>query len=468
VAVSPAPLSAAEQAAAALTARMEQLPPSGWQIRARVIMGSATFFDAFNALSIAFVLPVLVPLWHIAAPQIGLMIAASYVGQLVGALAFSWAAERYGRIPCAAAATAIFAVMSLACAAAWSFDVLLICRFIQGIGVGGEMPVAAVYISELSRARGRGKFFLLYEMIFPIGLMVTGQVGALLVPLFGWKTMFLIGGLPGLFIAWQLLRLPESPRWLIGQGRLAEAEAVVTQLETASRTTGPVKAEAVQPETPASALPERIAVPPRARARWSELLSPAYRARTLVVWVLWASAFLIANSLNNWMPTLYTTVYHLGVPEALRAASMTNVAQVLLLLVCALVIDRTGRKFWMMGAFGLGGALLAILAFGGAQNVSWVIVLTTLGYGLIGSINAVVYLYTPEIYPTRMRAIGTGVATSWLRIASAIGPWLIGFMLGEGGVDSVFLMFAGVAVLGLLASTRMIETRNMRLEDIAR
>jgi putative MFS transporter len=79
----------------------------------------------------------------------------------------------------------------------------------------------------------------------------------------------------------------------------------------------------------------------------------------------------------------------------------------------------------------------------------------------------VVYLYTPEIYPTRMRAIGTGVATSWLRIASAIGPTLVGFMLGRGGVDSVFLMFAGVAVVGLLAATRMIETRNLRLEEIA-
>jgi putative MFS transporter len=329
------------------------------------------------------------------------------------------------------------------------------------------MPVAAVYISELSRARGRGKFFLLYEMIFPIGLMVTGQVGALLVPLFGWKTMFLIGGLPGLFIAYLLLRLPESPRWLIGQGRLAEAEAVVGELERASGKSGP-GADAFTEQVPATPLPERVPVAAKARASWSELLSPAYRARTLVVWVLWASAFLIANSLNNWMPTLYTTVYHLGVPEALRAASMTNVAQVVLLLVCALVIDRTGRKFWMMGAFGLGGVLLAILGFGGSQQVSWVIVLTTLGYGLIGSINAVVYLYTPEIYPTRMRAIGTGVATSWLRVASAIGPWLMGFMLGEGGVDSVFLMFAGVAVLGLLASTKMIETRNMRLEDIAR
>ena len=437
---------------------------SGWFVRARVVMGSATFFDAFNALSIAFVLPILVPLWHITAPEVGLMIGASYVGQIVGALAFSWAAERYGRIPCAAAATAIYALMSLACAGAWSFSVLLTCRFIQGIGVGGEMPVATTYISELSKARGRGRFFLLYEMIFPIGLMVTGQVGALLVPLWGWQIMFWIGGLPGLVIALMLLRLPESPRWLIGKGRLAEAEAVVMRLEAASD-----KAGAVLPDRlPAATMPARVVVPQRERGKWSELLSPAYRGRTLIVWVLWACAFLIANSLNNWMPTLYTTVYHLDLPQALRAASMTNVAQVGLVFLCALVIDRTGRKYWMMGCFGLGAVMLSVLAFGGTQDVSWVIIFSTLSYGLIGSITAVVYLYTPEIYPTRMRAIGTGVATSWLRIASAIGPTLIGFMLAKGGVDSVFMMFAGVAVLGLLAATRTIETRNLRLEQIAR
>jgi putative MFS transporter len=462
---SPAPPFASEDAAAALLTRLEQVPTSRWFVRARVVMGSATFFDAFNALSIAFVLPILVPLWHITAPEVGIMIGASYVGQIVGALAFSWAAERYGRVPCAAAATAIYALMSLACACAWSFNFLLVCRFIQGIGVGGEMPVAATYISELSKARGRGRFFLLYEMIFPIGLMVTGQVGAVLVPLLGWQIMFLIGGIPGLVIALMLLRLPESPRWLIGNGRLAEAEAVVKRIEAASD-----KASAVTPDAlpDVTTLPAQVPVSQRSRGKWSELLSPAYRGRTLIVWVLWASAYLIANSLNNWMPTLYTTVYHLDLPHALRAASMTNVAQVGLVLVCAMVIDRTGRKYWMMGAFGLGAVMLAVLAFGGAQDVTWVIIFSTLSYGLIGSIAAVVYLYTPEIYPTRMRAIGTGVATSWLRIASAIGPTLIGFMLGKGGVDTVFLMFAGVAVLGLLAATRMIERRNLRLERIAR
>jgi putative MFS transporter len=455
---------ASESAAATLIARMEQVPTSRWYVVARIVMGSATFFDAFNALSIAFVLPILVPLWHITAPEIGFLIGASYVGQIIGALAFSSAAERYGRVPCAAASTAIYAVMSLACAGAWSFSALLICRFIQGIGVGGEMPVAATYISELSKARGRGRFFMLYEMIFPIGLMVTGQVGAILVPQLGWQIMFLIGGIPGLIIAFLLLRLPESPRWLIGKGRLAEAEAVVMRLEAAAS-----KAGAAPSATPAVVtMPAQVPVPPRSRGTWSELLSPAYRGRTLIVWVLWAAAYLIANSLNNWMPTLYTTVYHLGLPQALRAASMTNVAQVVLVLICAMVIDRTGRKYWMMGAFGLGAVLLSVLAFGGTQDVSWVIVFSTLSYGLVGSIAAVVYLYTPEIYPTRMRAIGTGVATSWLRVASAIGPTLVGFMLGKGGVDSVFLMFAGVAVLGLVAATRMIETRNLRLEDIAR
>ena len=454
-----------EQASAGLIARMEQVPTSRWFVTARIVMGSATFFDAFNALSIAFVLPILAPLWHITPPEIGILIGASYVGQIIGALVFSWGAERYGRIPCAAAATAIYAVMSLACATAWSFNVLLAFRFIQGIGVGGEMPVAATYISELSKAHGRGRFFMLYEMIFPIGLMVTGQVGAILVPLMGWQIMFLIGGVPGLIIALMLLRLPESPRWLIGKGRLAEADAVVRRLEAAASDKSGVTVAAPKIE----ALPAQVEVSQRSRGRWSELLSPAYRGRTLIAWVLWASAYLVANGLNNWMPTLYTTLYHLELSQALRAASLTNVAQVVLVLICALVIDRTGRKYWMMGAFGMGAVTLGILGFGGAKDVSWLIVLGTISYGLIGSIAAVVYLYTPEIYPTRMRAVGTGVATSWLRIASAIGPTLIGFMLGKGGgIDSVFLMFAAVAIVGLIAATRMIETRNLRLEEISR
>jgi putative MFS transporter len=439
-----------------LIARLERVPFSRWHAKARIIVGSATFFDAFNALSLAFALPVLIRLWHITPAQSGLLISSSYVGQLFGALLFSWLAERFGRIRSAAAATALMSVVSLGCAAAGSFPALLAYRMIQGIGVGGEMPVAAAYISELSKARGRGKFFMLYEMIFPIGLMATSQTGAWVVPAFGWRAMFLIGGIPGLIVTWLLLRLPESPRWLISKGRIREAEFIVKQIEAWSQT----EPHAVEP------VQTRVESVPR-RGRWSEVLGSAFRGRTVVVWILWAAAYFVTNSLNNWMPSLYNTIYHLSLQQSLRAASLTNVAQVLVLLACAFCIDRIGRRNWTISCFVIGAAGLAILGFGRAENVLSVMILGTFSYAIVGSINAVLYLYTPEIYPTRIRAIGTGLATSWLRLASAVGPAIVGVMVGVGGIGSVFLMFAAASIVGAFAAVYMIETRARRLEEIA-
>jgi MFS transporter, putative metabolite:H+ symporter len=450
-----------------LIGRLERLPFSRWHIRPRVIVGSATFFDAFDALSLAFVLPVLVKLWGLSPTEIGTLIAVGYVGQFVGALAFGALAESIGRIRSMAAAVAIMSVMSLACALSPGYTVLLICRFIQGIGVGGEMPVAAVYINELSKAKGRGRFFLLYEMIFPVGLMVTGQVGAIVVPMFGWQLMFLLGGIPGLIITFLILRLPESPRWLISKNRLAEAEAIVREIEASSPTTVPAGAVAEQPATSAPPAP---APPPPAvgsRSRWTELLGASYRRRTVVVWLIWICAYFITNGLNNWMPTLYNRVYGLDLQSALRAGTLTNVVQVVVLLGCAFLIDRTGRRRWTVACFVLGALLLAVLGLWAADSVVAVITLVTIAYGIIGSANAVLYLYTPEIYPTRMRAIGTGAATCWLRLASATAPILVGYLVAAEGVRSVFLMFAAVGVVGAIVASRMLETQNKRLEDIA-
>ena len=455
-----------------LIARLEAVPFSRWHLRARVIVGSATFFDAFDALSLAFVLPVLVSAWHLSSAQVGWLVAAGYLGQAVGALAFGAVAERFGRIRALAGATAVMSVMSLACAGAGALPALLALRFVQGIGIGGEMPVAAVYINELSRARGRGRFFLLYEMIFPVGLMVTGQVGALLVPALGWQVMLLLGGVPGLVIAVVLLRLPESPRWLIAHGRLAQADTIIRAIEasTADRTTVAEPGRAA-PAAHASALPvaHARAAPGAAvaRGRWRELVSARYLGRTAIVWTLWASAYLITNGLNNWMPTLYRHAYHLSLPQALRAGTMTNVAQVVILLGCAFVIDRFGRRRWSVACFAAGAALLAALGLWAAASVTAVVVLVSSSYGILGSVNAVLYLYTPEIYPTRMRAIGTGAATCWLRLASAAGPVLIGYLVDTAGTGSVFLAFAAVGAVGAIAATRMVDTDNRRLEELA-
>ena len=338
----------------ALIARLERVPFSRWHLRPRIIVGSATFFDAFDALSLAFVLPVLVPLWGLSPGQIGSLISVGYLGQFLGALIFGSLAEAIGRIRAAAAAVAIMSVMSLGCALAPGFTVLLVCRFVQGVGVGGEMPVAAVYINELSKARGRGRFFLLYEMLFPIGLMMTGQIGAVLVPMFGWQVMFLIGGIPGLVITWLLLRLPESPRWLISKGRFAEAEAIVREMEEHSP--GP-EASPAPPEQIAAATSSSAATP-APRGTWTELLGRAYRRRTVVAWTLWWCAFFITNGLNNWMPTLYNRVYGLDLQQSLRAGTLTNVMQVIVLFGCAFVIDRTGRRLWTAASFATGALML--------------------------------------------------------------------------------------------------------------
>jgi putative MFS transporter len=328
------------------------------------------------------------------------------------------------------------------------------------------MPVAAVYINELSKAGGRGRFFLLYEMLFPIGLMMTGQIGAVLVPMFGWQVMFLIGGIPGLVITWLLMRLPESPRWLISRHRFAEAEAIVREMETHShRPALPAPAGRFATGTSSSA----AGPAPRGTCRvaWTELLGRAYRRRTVVAWTLWWCAYFITNGLNNWMPTLYNRVYALDLQQSLRAGTLTNVMQVIVLLGCAFVIDRTGRRLWTVASFAAGALMLGMLGLFGAHSVVAVIALVTLSYGILGSANAVLYLYTPEIYPTRMRAIGTGAATCWLRLASAVAPLLVGYIVAAGGIGSVFLMFAGVGVIGAFAAAFMLETRNRRLEDIA-
>ncbi|MBS0348198.1 MAG: MFS transporter [Proteobacteria bacterium] len=452
--------------AAQLLFRIENVPFCRWHTKARVIMGSATFFDAFDALSLAFVMPVLVGLWHLGPTEIGVLIAAGYLGQVIGALLFGWLAERRGRVPSATLAVGIMSVMSVASAFTGNFQMLFLARFIQGIGVGGEVPVAAAYINELSQAHGRGRFFILYELIFPLGLLGAAQIGAFVVPRFGWEYMFLIGGIPGILIAALILRLSESPRWLIAKGRLDEAERIIEQLEAATtkRNLDPAR-DRIEVDARLASLQAGLQNP--RKASWKELFSPIYRGRTLIVWVLWASSYFVANGINNWLPSLYKTVYHLPLQESLHMASISNVLSTCAVLACAFLIDRVGRRRWAMGCFVLSGALLATLGILGADDPRSVMLLASSAYAVMGTTTVMLYLYTPEIYPTRMRAIGTGLATSWLRAASAAAPAIVGVVLSGQGVAAVFLMFALTTIVGLIAATRMIETTNRALEEIS-
>src|SRR4051794_13471458 len=149
-----------------IVARIERLPYSRWHITVTTFLGVAIFFDSFDSLALAYVLPAIIPAWHIPPEKIGALISIANLGQAIGAFAFGWIAERIGRVPAARMSIALYAVMSLACAFSQNYDQLFWLRFVEGIGLGGEIPVASAYISEILRAQGRGGRFLSYQMIF--------------------------------------------------------------------------------------------------------------------------------------------------------------------------------------------------------------------------------------------------------------------------------------------------------------
>jgi putative MFS transporter len=442
---------------AEIAARIERIPMSPWHVKARVLIGVATFFDAFDALAIAFVLPVLGPLWKLTGPQIGLMISAGYLGQLAGALLFSWIAQRIGRIKALVGSVLVLSVMSFACAFAWDYESLLVFRTLQGLGLGGEVPIAAVYISEITRAKGRGRFVLLYELIFPVGLVGAALAGRWVVPHLGWHYMFLIGAIPAVLVFFLQRHLPESPRWLASRGRHAEALESLARIEgEAVRSSG----KALPPAEPVAATAER-------KASLSDLFGPGYLRRTLVVWTIWFGAYLITYGLTVWLPTIYRTVFKLPLEQALQYGLITQIVGLLGTLTCALTVDHIGRRPGFTIAFvGAAGALIS-LALVGADAPLRVLIFVCAAFFCSSVVSIGAYLYTPELYPTRVRAMGVGVATAWLRLASMIGPSIVGLMIG-GGLENVFLAFgviAGIAaiVTGLFA----IETKNRVLEEVS-
>ena len=450
-----------DRRAASLLARIERTQVSPWHIRALVVMGSATFFDAFDVLAIAYVLPSLIGVWKLAPRTIGILISSSFLGQIVGALFFGWLAERIGRLQCAKITIALYSLMSLLCAVSWNIPSLLLFRTIQGIGLGGEVPVAAAYINEISRAKGRGRFFLLYQLIFPIGLVGASLLGFWLVPLFGWRTMFLIGGLPAIlvFVLFAGNILPESPRWLVSKGRFEEAELIVGQMESAARSSGAVISSAPEP------LP--IAPAPRRETSRLELFRGIYRLRTIVVWFIWITTYFVTYGVNTWLPTIFRTYYKYSVADALRNGVIINLAGLAGAFCCAMLVDRLGRRPWFILAYAFGAAPLIAIWVRGAANPREVIVLVAISFMFISGNSMLVYLYTTEIYPTRLRSLGTGAASAWLRVASAAGPAIVGFALTGYGVSGVFLMFGMISLAGAAISFGTLETRERALEEIS-
>jgi MFS transporter, putative metabolite:H+ symporter len=456
-----AAIDAAEAAAQRqIAARIERLPLTRIQTRARLVVGTATFFDGYDSLVLGLVMPVLVTQWHLSNADTGFILSGTFFGQLLGALLFPYLAERLGRLRAATYSVWVVGIFGLACAGAWNYTSLAIARVIQGIGIGGEIPVASTYINEIAHAKVRGRFFLMYEAAFAVGYPVATLVGVLLIPNYGWQVMFLIGALPALVAAVMRRLLPESPRWLASKGRSKEADAIVAAMER--------EAEEKQ-GSPLPAPDTSIASPPIGRrTNLLELFTPFYWVRTLVVWSVWGFSFFVTQALNSWLPTIYRQELHLSVQQSLYFTLATHALSVFAAIAVALMVDRIGRKIWIGCALIVGSLAMLVLAYLGGRDPVTLLVCATIAQFALSSVSVTIYVFTAELYPTRMRALGTGMGSTVRNIFATLSPTLVAMMLTHYGLPGVFTML-GIAPLipALMVLAFGTETKGRVLEEVS-
>ena len=456
-----------DKLAAGISARLEALPQLPTHIRWATIIGIGCFLDGFTTLVVAAAMAVLVTTLHFNFDRVGLLISASFLGMLVGAILFGAASERYGRRIIFVLSVAMFGVLSIAAAFAWDFNSLFWLRVVQGLGLGGAVPVGATLVSECLPAAARGRTFsFAYALLFALGYMLAPLIGFVLIavlgPELGWRALFAVAGLALPFALVAYFGLPESPRWLATKGRLVEADAIVGKLEENALRRGLVLGK----------LGELKPVPHRT-TRLSEAFGRDYLGRTLLVWTLFLVIYFVQYGLNAWLPTLYVKIGGLTPQSALGLSIVNGAVMLGAAVVFALTVDRIGRKSWFMAGFGLSiaGIAAGTYALAVLHLTTWPVLFCSALLMTAGSgVNAgLIYLYAPELFPTRMRAWSTSTGSAASRLGSIVAPIAIGALLqAHLGLVSVFILLGAICVLGLVTVALFgIETKQETLEEIA-
>jgi putative MFS transporter len=441
-----------------IAARLERLPYCSWHTNMRLIICSAWFFDAFDSITIAYVLPPLIGLWHLNPHQIGSLIGIGFIGQLVGALGFGWLGERWGRLNSMIATLLIFTLGGLACAFATDYNTMWWLRVVQGIGLGGEVPLMAAYVNEYAKAKGRGRFSLSVQVLFSIGLPVCAGVGVYAVPHWGWQSMFVIGAVPALIAIPLRVMLPESARWLASRGRFAEADRAIARIE----------AIAVAEGKPLPALPRDLPLVSEVKPRIADLFKGIYLKRTIAVWFIWIGTYFVTYGLTAWAPSLFNIVYHLPIQVSLLYGFILSGVGLGGALLTLYLIEAIGRR--PMFIIGLGVCCVPMLSFAflGPLSAFTVLCIVSGAFFFCSFLALGLATYTAEIYPTQLRALGGGVASAFQRAASYAGPVVVGFVLPAYGINAVFVVFGLFALMGaVVAYCYAIETRGQVLEVLS-
>jgi len=447
-----------------LLARLERVPFSRPHYRLLLMGGLGLAFDGLDVAILAFVLPVISKQWHLTSPQTGLIGSSTLMGFLVGAFVAGVLGDRIGRRKVMMWALALYGVATVIAAAAPSWEVFFIARLIAGIGTGAESAIIPAFLSEFAPGRLRGRFVGALAGFFSFGYVTAALLGRFVVPLNadGWRIVHVLCALPMVMLLWWRRSVPESPRFLLAKGRVDEARAVVEDIERRAvkalgRELPPVPH---QDEAPIVRTPQ-LTVRQGLKALWSRDLA----RRTATLWMLWLVITFAFYGFFTFIPTLLVAG-GLTITKSFSYSIVIYLAQIPGYYSAAFLNDFLDRK-WTIATYLTGGAISAYLLSRAGVSVQAMVFGALLSFFMNGVYSSI-YAYTPEVYPTALRARGTGTASSFGRIGGISAPIIIGATYPVIGFAGVFLMTTGALLLGAVAIVIFGDsTKGRTLEEIS-
>ena len=417
---------------------IDQQPVGSFQIKLLLTCAAVLFLDGFDTTAIGYVAPSLAKEWSLSKGALGPVFSAGLFGLMIGALTLGPLADRIGRKKIIIFSTLAFGLGTLATAFIQDVNTLLAVRFLTGLGLGGAMPNTVAMTSEFNPHRRRATMVMIMFCGFSLGAALGGLLAAALIPQFGWRSVFVVGGAaPLLLVPILALRLPESVRFLALTGR---ANAQVREL-----------LGLINPKAAFAAGTQFVVHEPAlAGMPVLHLFRDGRALVTVLLWVVFFMSLLDLYFLANWLPTVLNDL-GASVSTAAAIGSMLQVGGVVGTFALGSVIDRFSFRALALVYFA------AVFAVGAIGQLGHSVALVTLaifaaGFCIVGGQIAANAL-AAGFYPTSVRSTGVGWALGIGRVGSIIGPLIGGaLMTAKWSTGSVFMAAATAAFCAALAA----------------
>jgi AAHS family 4-hydroxybenzoate transporter-like MFS transporter len=417
---------------------IDRQPVGAFQFKLLLTCAAVLFLDGFDTQAIGYVAPVLAKEWGLTKGALGPVFSAGLFGLMIGALLFGPLADSIGRKRIIILSTLAFGLGALVTALVHDVDSLLAIRFLTGLGLGGAMPNAIAMTSEFNPRRRRSTMVMIMFCGFSVGAALGGLLAAVLIPHFGWRSVFAVGGAaPLLLVPILVLRLPESVRFLALTGHAnARVAALLGQIYPKAGLAPATRFVVNEPELPGIPV--------------LHLFRDGRTPVTLLLWVVFFMSLLDLYFLSNWLPTVLND---LGASVSWSAAigSMLQLGGVVGCFALGSIIDRFSFRALALVYF---IAVFAVAAIGqlGHSTVFVAMAIFTAGFCIVGGQIAANAL-AASFYPTSVRASGVGWALGIGRVGSIVGPLVGGVLLTmKWSPASVFAAAAAAALCAALAA----------------